>query len=214
MPRPSHTQIWNAIDALARRYDMTASALAKLAGLDPTSFNRSKRFSNDAEARPRWPSTESLSKVLEATGVSFAEFAALAEGGARPTPGGVPLIGFAQAGDDGYFDDAGFPVGQGWDEIDFPGLAREGVYALEISGDSMAPVYRDGDRIVVDPAITEPRRGDRVVVKTADGEILAKEVARISARALELKSLNPDYPGRTLERRDIAWIARILWASQ
>lgn len=214
MPRPSHAQIWNAIDALARRYDITASALAKLAGLDPTSFNRSKRFSNDAEARPRWPSTESLSKVLEATGVSFAEFAALAEGNMRPSPRGVPLIGFAQAGDDGYFDDAGFPVGQGWDEIDFPGLARDGVYALEISGDSMAPVYRDGDRIVVDPTVGEPRRGDRVVVKTADGEILAKEVARISARALELKSLNPDYPGRTLERKDIAWIARILWASQ
>ena len=214
MPRPSHAQIWNAIDALARRFDMTASALARLAGLDPTSFNRSKRFSNDAEVRPRWPSTESLSKVLEATGVSFGEFAALAEGGRAPAPRGVPLIGFAQAGDDGYFDDAGFPVGQGWDEIDFPGLAREGVYALEISGDSMAPVYRDGDRIVVDPTAAEPRRGDRVVVKTADGEVLAKEVARISARALELKSLNPDYPGRTLERKDIAWIARILWASQ
>jgi len=212
--RPSHSQIWHAIDLLAARFDMTASALAKLAGLDPTSFNRSKRVSSDAEARPRWPSTESLSKVLEATGVSFAEFAALAEGNGPATVRGVPLIGFAQAGDDGFFDDAGFPVGQGWDEIDFPGLAREGVYALEISGDSMAPVYREGDRIVVDPAGSEPRRGDRVVVKTVAGEVLAKEVARISARSIELKSLNPDYPGRTLERKDVAWIARILWASQ
>ncbi|MFZ5669611.1 MAG: S24 family peptidase [Pseudomonadota bacterium] len=213
--RPSHAQIWNAIDRLAARFDMSASALARLAGLDPTSFNRSKRVSNDAEARPRWPSTESLSKVLEATGVSFAEFAALAEGdGGAPAARGVPLIGFAQAGDDGYFDDAGFPVGQGWDEIDFPGLARDGVYALEISGDSMAPVYREGDRIVVDPAAADPRRGDRVVVKTVDGEVLAKEVARITTRSIELKSLNPDYPGRTLERREIAWIARILWASQ
>jgi phage repressor protein C with HTH and peptisase S24 domain len=212
--RPSHAQIWHAIDLLAARFDMTASALARLAGLDPTSFNRSKRVSNDAEARPRWPSTESLSKVLEATGVSFAEFAALAEGGAAAAARGVPLLGFAQAGDDGFFDDAGFPVGQGWDEIDFPGLARDGVYALEISGDSMAPVYREGDRIVVDPAGPEPRRGDRVVVKTVAGEVLAKEVARISARSIELKSLNPDYPGRTLERKEIAWIARILWASQ
>ncbi|MDP1630637.1 MAG: helix-turn-helix transcriptional regulator [Caulobacter sp.] len=213
MARPSHAQIWNAIDLLAARFDMTASALAKVAGLDPTSFNRSKRTSNDADARPRWPSTESLSKVLDATGVSFAEFAALAEGGGG-APRGVPLIGFAQAGDDGFFDDAGFPVGQGWDEIDFPGLAREGVYALEISGDSMAPVYREGDRIVVDPAGAEPRRGDRVVVKTTQGEVMAKELARITGKAIELKSLNPDYPGRTLERKDVAWIARILWASQ
>lgn len=214
MSRPSHTQIWTAIDGLAARFDMTTSALAKLAGLDPTSFNRSKRFSTDAEARPRWPSTESLSKVLAATGVSFGEFAAMAEGSTAPGLKGVPLIGFAQAGDDGFFDDAGFPVGQGWDEIDFPGLAREGVYALEISGDSMAPVYREGDRIVVDPTAGEPRRGDRVVVKTIDGEVLAKEIARVTAKAVELKSLNPDYPGRTLERKDIAWIARILWASQ
>lgn len=214
MARPSHNQIWTAIDRLAARFDMTTSALAKVAGLDPTSFNRSKRFSNDADARPRWPSTESLSKVLAATGVSFGEFAAMADGGAAAAAKGVPLIGFAQAGDDGFFDDAGFPVGQGWDEIDFPGLARDGVYALEISGDSMAPVYREGDRIVVDPTAPEPRRGDRVVVKTIDGEVLAKEIARITAKAVELKSLNPDYPGRTLERKDIAWIARILWASQ
>jgi len=214
MSRPSHSQIWNAIDQLATRFDMTTSALAKLAGLDPTSFNRSKRFSADADARPRWPSTESISKVLDATGLSFPEFAAMVTGAAGAPARGVPLIGFAQAGDDGYFDDAGFPVGQGWDEIDFPGLAREGVYALEISGDSMAPVYREGDRIVVDPAAAEPRRGDRVVVKTLDGEVLAKEIARITAKAVELKSLNPDYPGRTLDRKDIAWIARILWASQ
>jgi phage repressor protein C with HTH and peptisase S24 domain len=77
----------------------------------------------------------------------------------------------------------------------------------------MRPVYRAGDRIMVQPT-SEPRRGDRVVVKTLDGEVMAKEVARITGKRLELTSLNPDYPGRVLERRDIAWIARILWASQ
>ena len=66
MSRPSHSQIWTAIDQLAARFDMTTSALAKVAGLDPTSFNRSKRFSPDPDVRPRWPSTESLSKVLDA----------------------------------------------------------------------------------------------------------------------------------------------------
>lgn len=211
MSRLSHHQIWTALDRLAERFDMSVSGLAKLAGLDPTSFNRSKRVSPDAEARPRWPSTESLAKVLEATGVSFGEFAALVDG-ASLRPAGAPLIGFAQAGDDGFFDDAGFPVGQGWDEVEVPGLA-EGAYALEISGDSMAPVYRDGDRIIVSPT-AEPRRGDRVVVKTTAGEVLAKELVRLTAKLIELKSLNPDYPSRTLERREVAWIARILWASQ
>ena len=209
----THAEIWSALDALAARFDMSASALAKLAGLDPTSFNRSKRMSSDTPPRPRWPSTESLSKVLAATGVGFAEFAALASGRGPTVPRSVPLLGFAQAGDAGFFDDAGFPAGQGWDEVEAPeGL--EGAYALEISGDSMAPLYRDGDRIVVRPSTEDPRRGDRVVVRTQAGEVMAKEVARVTAKRLELKSLNPAYPGRTLERSEIAWIARILWASQ
>ncbi|WP_419319523.1 S24 family peptidase [Caulobacter sp. ErkDOM-E] len=209
----SHTEIWTAIDALAKRFDMSPSAMAKMAGLDPTSFNRSKRTSSDAEARPRWPSTESLAKVLEATGVGFSEFAALTETAKRPPARGVPLLGLAQAGSDGFFDDAGFPVGEGWDEIAFPGLQEDGVYALEISGDSMVPVFRDGDRILVSPSI-EPRRGDRVVVKTNAGEVMAKELARVTARTIELTSLNRDYGDRVLERGDVAWIARILWASQ
>lgn len=209
----SHAEIWTAIDALAKRFDMSPSAMAKMAGLDPTSFNRSKRMSADAEARPRWPSTESLAKVLEATGVGFSEFAALTESAKRPPARGVPLLGFAQAGSDGFFDDAGFPAGQGWDEIAFPGLQEDGVYALEISGDSMIPVFRDGDRILVSPSI-EPRRGDRVVVKTHAGEVMAKELARVTARTIELTSLNRDYGDRVLERGEVAWIARILWASQ
>ena len=209
----SHAEIWSAIDRLAARVGMSPSGLAKAAGLDPTSFNRSKRFSAETPPRPRWPSTESVAKVLAATGVGFADFAALA-GGTEPPHRrrGVPLIGFAQAGSQGYFDDAGFPLGQGWDEVEAPG-AGEGAYALEIAGDSMLPVYRAGDRIIVQPA-PEPRRGDRVVVKTTGGEVMAKEVARVTATRLELASLNPDYPPRTLERKDVAWVARILWASQ
>lgn len=223
----SHEEIWGALDRLAARCGLSASGLAKRAGLDPTSFNRSKRVSSDTPPRPRWPSTESVAKVLAATGVSFNDFAALAKGATpSPSPGaptrGVPLLGLAQAGDQGFFDDAGYPVGEGWDEVEAPGVNGsgvngrgdgEGVYALEISGDSMKPVYRNGDRIIVQPT-TEFRRGDRVVVKTTGGEVMAKEVARTTARKIELASLNPDYPGRTLERREVAWVARILWASQ
>lgn len=209
----SHADIWNAIDTLALRLNTTPSGLARLAGLDPTSFNKSKRVA-EAETpapRPRWPSTESLAKLLDATSLSFSDFATLTEN--RQVQKGVPLIGFAQAGNDGLFDDAGFPVGQGWDEIALP-AGESGLYALEISGDSMLPLYRDGDRIIVDPHTQNLRRGDRVVVRTADGEVMAKELVRQSALQIELRSLNPSFANRVLERPQVAWIARIIWASQ
>jgi len=212
----SHTEIWTAIDALAERFDMSPSAMAKMAGLDPTAFNRSKR--GEGDSRPRWPSTESLAKVLEATGVGFSEFAALTERAppgrvSGPSPRVVPLIGFAQAGAEGLFDESGAPTGAGWDEIDFPGLGDEGVYALEITGDALAPVYRDGDRLLVSPSV-EPRRGDRVVVRTTGGDLLVKELARITARSVELASLGGDGRVQALDLAEVVWIARILWASQ
>ena len=206
----THNQIWKGVDLLAARAGLTPSGLAKRAGMDATTFNVSKRHSADG-TRPRWPSTESISKALAAVRVNFEDFASLAAGSAHTRS--VPLIGFAQAGADGFFDDAGFPVGQGWDEVVFPGVEDANAYALEISGDSMSPVYREGDRVVVAPG-ESPRKGDRVVVRTTGGEVMAKEVARLSEEGIELLSLNPDYPGRSLKSSEIAWMARIVWASQ
>lgn len=209
----THKQIWNAIDRLADRRGLTPSGLARAAGLDPTTFNRSKR--EGANGKLRWPSTESIAKVLEATGITMDVFVGLMDqsGTRRYSTRYVPLIGFAQAGDNGFFDDGGFPAGVGWDEVAFPEIGDENAYALEISGDSMLPVYRDGDVIIVSPNASV-RRGDRVVVKTTDGEVLAKVLARQSARRIELQSLNPEFDNRTLELGEVAWIARILWASQ
>ena len=65
----SHSDIWKALDRLAEKAGTSASGLARDAGLDPTSFNRSKRQSRDG--KNRWPSTESVSKVLTVVGVSF-----------------------------------------------------------------------------------------------------------------------------------------------
>jgi phage repressor protein C with HTH and peptisase S24 domain len=214
----SHGEIWRAIDALAERFDMTPSAMARMAGLDPTSFNRSKRGSSQADSRPRWPSTESLAKLLEATGVNFSEFAALTEQApvrALGTGGGrrsAPLLGLVQAGQDGFFDEAGIPVGAGWDEVPAPDLG-EGLFALEVSGDGLAPVYRDGDRLLVSPKV-EPRRGDRVVARTAAGEVLVREMGRVTARTIELLPLNRSGDDRLLSRDEVAWIARIVWVSQ
>src|SRR5262245_51339617 len=80
----THEWIWRAIDTLAERGGLSPSALARLAGLDPTTFNRSKRLT--PEGRPRWPSTESIAKVLQATGTTLDEFAALEFGESGGSP--------------------------------------------------------------------------------------------------------------------------------
>jgi phage repressor protein C with HTH and peptisase S24 domain len=104
-------------------------------------------------------------------------------------------------------------VGGGWDEISLPEVTDPNSYCLEISGDSMEPVYRDGDLVVVSPA-APVRRGDRVVLKTSGGEVMAKQLARRSARRVELRSLNPAHPDYVFELTEVAWIHRIVWASQ
>ena len=207
----THAQIWGALDRLAARAGLSASGLAKKAGLDPTTFNKSKRITPDG--RPRWPSTESVSKSLAATGCTVEAFVQLIDEKARPPAKAVPLIGFAEAGRGGYFDDAGFPVGEGWDEIAFPAVSDENAYALEISGESMEPAYRDGGIIIVSPAASI-RKGDRVVVKTRDGEVMVKELKRRTSKSIELRSINPAHKERTFPVRDVLWIARIVWASQ
>ena len=166
----THNQIWTALDRLAARAKLSPSGLAKRSGLDPTTFNKSKRITPDGRAR--WPSTESIAKALAATSVSVESF--------------VSLIADSNG---------------------------EHAYALEISGESMIPAYRDGDVIIVSPA-APVRRGDRVVVKTKDGEVMVKELKRQTAKQVELKSLNADHPERTLSLEDVVWIARIVWASQ
>ena len=207
-----HSDVWRAIDQLAVTHGLSASGLARRAGLDPTTFNKSKRVTRDGKLR--WPSTESIAKVLDATGSDLQDFVTyvLQANGARSVRD-FPLIGFAEAGERGYFDDAGYPIGAGWDAVSFPDIGDPHAYALEISGQSMEPVYRDGDVILVSPHASI-RRGDRVVAKTCDGEVLVKQLRRKTARRLELESLNRAYEDRTLYLEDVEWVARILWASQ
>lgn len=207
----THAQIWAGIDRLAARAGLSSSGLAKKAGLDPTTFNKSKRITPDGRAR--WPSTESIAKALAATGTTVDTFITLLSDSGKAVIQAVPLIGFAEAGGGGYFDDGGFPVGKGWDEIAFPSVNDEHAYALEISGNSMEPAYRKGDVIIVSPA-APIRRGDRVVVKTRKGEVMVKQLNRRTSKSIELQSLNADHPDRTLPTSEVLWIARIMWASQ
>ncbi|MDR0449210.1 MAG: hypothetical protein LBG89_01975 [Rickettsiales bacterium] len=65
----THKDVWDMIEMLAVSNGKTVSGLARHAGLDATTFNRSKRFTK--EGQERWPSTHSISKILVATDCDF-----------------------------------------------------------------------------------------------------------------------------------------------
>jgi phage repressor protein C with HTH and peptisase S24 domain len=206
----THEQIWSALDRLASRAGLSPSGLARNAGLDPTTFNKSKRITIDG--RERWPSTESLAKALAATNASIETFVQLIGDGAPPAAS-VPLLGWAAASQRGNFDENGHPIGKGWDETALPAVNDEHAFALEISGEALVPLYRDGDVVLVSPA-TAIRRGDRVVVKPREGEIMIGELKRRTAKMLEFAVLGVAAGDRAIAAAEVEWIARIVWVKQ
>lgn len=214
----THIQIWSAIDALAKKHKISASALAKKSGLDPTSFNPSKRVT--PEGRERWPSTESIAKILKATATTVAEFMDLVEqeGGEtdveyQQETKTLPLIGLTQAGTSGFFDDDGLPVGQGWDQIESPAHLSDTAYALEVVGDALLPLYRNGDIIIIDPQ-ADMDKGSRVIAKTKKGEVFAKILEKKSNSVIVFKSVDNNDVTLRFAPGELEWMARILWASQ
>ena len=211
----THDQVWHGIDRLARERGLTASGLARRAGLDPTTFNPSKRVTK--QSKPRWPSTESLAKILSATETSLDDFVALMAD--RP-PDAAPVtsqrlrcIAMDHAARPELFDESGFPVGQGWDEIDFPNLEDSHAYALEVRGDDFLPTYRDGDLVIVSP-VASIRRRDRVLLKTRGGAIHAGTLLRRTAQRIEIAPFADILDSQVLPVKEVAWLARILWVSQ
>lgn len=209
----THAQLWTALDRLAARAGLSPSGLAKAAGLDPTSFNKSKRITR--LGRERWPSTESVAKALAATNTGIDIFVQLIGESGQTVSQVLPLAGYAQIENPsvGKFDDAGIPVGKSWDELGFPALDDENAYAIEVSGDALAGAYRDGTVLIVSPNASI-RRGDRVVVKTKDGALTVAELKRRTSKLIELRSIDAEPDDRTIGLRDVLWMQRIIWASQ
>ncbi len=207
----THSDIWQAIDRLAARHGMSPSGMARRAGLNLTTFNKSKRFSR--KGKERWPSTESVAKILAATGASFGNFVLIGDERAEETSRKLPFISLDQADDDELFDAGGQPTGDGWGAMLFPQLTDPGAYALEVGNSRLAPVYREGDVLILSPR-ANIRRGDRVIVKLRDGKILAGQLMRKGVRRLRLAPIAGGKPERALDADQVAWISRVLWASQ
>jgi phage repressor protein C with HTH and peptisase S24 domain len=211
----SHKDVWNGIDQLAARNGLSASGLARRAGLDPTTFNKSKRITS--EGKPRWPSTESVAKILAATKTSMAEFVGLMYG--QPgvlTIGGPRLRSISWSRlvkEEGALDPAGFPQGESWEEIEIPLTDDRQAYVVELDDDVAAPVFRRGDLLVVSPS-SSVRRGDRIVLRTRQGPVEIGILTRRTAQRLTLGNVLGSGPERGVPTSDIAWLGRIVWVSQ
>ncbi|MBB98124.1 MAG: DNA-binding protein [Rhodobacteraceae bacterium] len=220
----SHESVWTAIDRLARDHGLSPSGLARRAGLDPTTFNPSKRTASDG--RPRWPSMESISKILSATGASFSEFVDLLErradrlpiasdtrraDDALPLPGGLSLAETHAHPTSGFFHDGGYPELTDW-PVAAPD-APSGDTAIRVCGDALLPLYRDGDIVVVSPA-ARIRKGDRVLLRLTDGTLLAHVYERRTRARIHVRSLLEDAEIVSFAGPEVDWVARIIWASQ
>lgn len=193
--RTNHERLWAAIDGIAARNGLSASGLARRAGLDATALNKSKRFT--ADGRPRWPSTESIDKILAATGCDLLDLVRLVDARmARPsatTPRTAP--NFAGFHDDGEAEDLG-----------------RRTLRLEVGDEAMRPVFRKGDVLIL--AVEEaPRPGDRVVLSIDGGSVVARVYLGRDEDGLGFEPIVGG-PRETLAEARIAGLARILWASQ
>ena len=205
----THGRLWAAIDALAEANGLSPSALARRAGLSSTAFNKSKRVT--ADGRPRWPSTESIAKILEATGVGLGELVRFVDLDATEAPAGaraVPVLegpppdlpGFAETGAASAL-------------VDFPAPAEVAVFAYRVDDETSTPLYRIGD-VLVAAFAPPPRRGDRVLVRTRDGQTTVHLFHARNGRTSEFASPVGRRRRLRLPSTDVLWIARILWASQ
>ena len=199
--------IWRAIDTLAARHGLSASALARRAGLDATAFNRSKRFGKDG--RPRWPSTESVAAALDAVHASLADLANIVAQNAACTGNTTPVMALELA-HTGCFDADGRPTGPDWTLRRLEGIGGEPVWALEVMSDMLMPAVRPGDWLVISPD-APLRPGDRLVFGLQSGRVGVGELGDAGAGRVQVRPLGEEWPDNWACDEDIAWMTRILW---
>lgn len=206
----SHGDVWRGVDRLAEVNGLSPSGLARRAGLDPTTFNKSKRTTRDG--RPRWPSTESLAKILEATTTSLADFVGLVDHGTdRPASSTlIPCVRLTTARPEN-FDAAGFPK-PGLDPVETP-LKTEGpIYAIDIDTRQFEPALREGDMVIVSPQLGV-RRLDRIAIMTRSGQLRLGILSGRTANRVWIGELADPSSTEELAGDDVLWLSRCTWTA-
>lgn len=205
-----YNQIWNAVDKLAKSRGLSPSGLAKIAGLDATTFNKSKRSRPDG--KKRWPSLESLNKIIEICNISFEDFYRL---GADYTSGKdmsetIPYIRYSDIDENTEICD-GTVNTENWKKISFPDSRN--AYAIDVDTNEFAPFYRINSVLIV-AQNSDIRRGDKVVIYQKCGNVIIGEFVRRTAQTIELNNIAQPHDEISVQIASIRIIQRIVWASQ
>ena len=158
-----YEQVWDAVDKLARLHGLSPSGLAKKAGLDATTFNKSKRTRRDG--KQRWPSLDSINKILDACNISFEQFYQLIDEDLATQAEGIPFIRFSELEKNGIKNSK--LVTDKWEKIQFPDTTVN-LYAVNLDTADFEPIFRKGNTLIAtkDPEI---RKGDRVLIFLIEG---------------------------------------------
>lgn len=205
-----YNQVWYAVDKLAEMNNLSPSGLAKKAGLDSTTFNKSKRIRPDG--KKRWPSMESISKILTVCNCDFQDFYKLGTSEeTNITNKSTPFCTMSEIASEHKIDENGIINIDKWSKINFPEI-ESGYIAIEVDNDNFKPFYSDGDILIVNTKC-EIRKTDKVIVKDKYGNINIFEFLRRTPDSVEFKSIINDEK-TSIKLFNIEWIKRIIWASQ
>lgn len=199
----THDQIWAVIDRLAETRGLSASGLARQAGLDPTAFNRSKRISPNG--KPRWPSTESLSKILAVTQCTMSDLLTLMNQ-APEAQKSVPVFSYHHVESGHLNEKASARLSVAFD------IGDDG-FAVTLEDDQLHPLFRAGCVLVADPG-AKVKGEDRVLVFSKKDGLKGGIVQSTQKKNLVILLPGTHFSEMSLADSDIEWTARILWASQ
>lgn len=123
--------------------------------------------------------------------------------------GTVPVVGYVSAGETSIeYDDQGYPTGAGFDDVPRPrGTKDPHCYALRVRGDSMEPVYMDGETIVLDT--TKPVHDKNHAVVRVGGKTYFKIYRQVQGR-ITLQSFNREHPEITCSPEEITFKHRVV----
>jgi phage repressor protein C with HTH and peptisase S24 domain len=199
----THNDIWTALDRLAEAKGLSASGLARQAGLDPTAFNRSKRISPNG--KPRWPSTESIAKVLDVTESTMMELFTLIDlnEGAPPA---VPLVPFA------YVRSGKLTAPKNHDVVRVAFKVSDQAFAVSIDDNRLTPLFRNGAILVADPGV-KCKPDDRVLFYVRKDGLKGGVLKSTQKRTYSVLLPGSDFHEESFSEDKVEWIARILWSS-